>query len=142
MVGILIRNRIGMEIYGTNTRIEQVDSEPSKPGEELEIDFQFECWLTPATIHRDGRDAISRWLKPRLAGRRDLIRSAFAAAGGRRDRSAGANRLAKSSDERQVSMKARLTLKVRAGAQQDGIQRASMERPGNCTSRRPGGWQG
>ncbi len=61
MVGILIRNRIGMEIYGTNTRIEQVDLGAFEQGEELDIDFQFECWLTPqhytvtvATQNRDG----------------------------------------------------------------------------------------
>jgi lipopolysaccharide transport system ATP-binding protein len=61
MVGILIRNRIGMEIYGTNTRIEQVDLGSFEPGEELDIDFQFECWLTPqqytitvATQYPDG----------------------------------------------------------------------------------------
>ena len=61
MVGILIRNRIGMEIYGTNTRIEHRDLGEFEAGEELEIDFGFECWLTPqqytvtvATQHADG----------------------------------------------------------------------------------------
>jgi ABC-type polysaccharide/polyol phosphate transport system ATPase subunit len=61
MVGILIRNRIGMDIYGTNTRIEHVDTGVYEAGEELEIDFTFECWLTPqqytvtvATQHQDG----------------------------------------------------------------------------------------
>jgi ABC-type polysaccharide/polyol phosphate transport system ATPase subunit len=61
MVGILIRNRIGMEIYGTNTRIEQVDLGAFEPGEELDIDFRFDCWLTPqhytvtvATQYSDG----------------------------------------------------------------------------------------
>lgn len=61
MVGILIRNRIGMDVYGTNTRIEQIDLGRFDPGEELEIDFSFECWLTPhqytvtvATQHLDG----------------------------------------------------------------------------------------
>jgi lipopolysaccharide transport system ATP-binding protein len=61
MVGILIRNRIGMEIYGTNTKIEQVDLGSFEPGEELDIDFQFACWLTPqhytvtvATQYSDG----------------------------------------------------------------------------------------
>jgi lipopolysaccharide transport system ATP-binding protein len=61
MVGILIRNRIGMEIYGTNTGIEQVELGDFEPGEELDIDFQFECWLTPqhytvtvATQYADG----------------------------------------------------------------------------------------
>ena len=61
MVGILIRNRIGMEIYGTNTKIEQIDLGRFDPGEELEIDFSFDCWLTPhqytvtvATQYLDG----------------------------------------------------------------------------------------
>ena len=61
MVGILIRNRIGMEIYGTNTRIEQIDLGAFEAGEELDIQFQFECWLTPqhytvtvATQYPDG----------------------------------------------------------------------------------------
>lgn len=61
MVGILIRNRIGMDIYGTNTQIEQVDLGAFEPGEKLEVDFAFECWLTPhqytitvATQYLDG----------------------------------------------------------------------------------------
>jgi lipopolysaccharide transport system ATP-binding protein len=61
MVGILIRNRIGMDIYGTNTAIEHVDLGAFERGEELEIDFRFECWLTPqqytvtvATQYGDG----------------------------------------------------------------------------------------
>jgi lipopolysaccharide transport system ATP-binding protein len=49
MVGILIRNRIGMDIYGTNTKIEQIELGKFEPGEDLEIDFTFECWLTPHT---------------------------------------------------------------------------------------------
>ena len=47
MVGILIRTRIGMDVYGTNTRIEQVELGDFEAGEELEVDFRFECWLTP-----------------------------------------------------------------------------------------------
>src|SRR6185437_186115 len=34
MVGILIRNRIGIDVYGTNTRIEQVESGIFEAGEE------------------------------------------------------------------------------------------------------------
>ena len=49
MVGILIRTRIGLEVYGTNTRIEQVRLGDFRPGDELEVDFQMECWLTPQT---------------------------------------------------------------------------------------------
>jgi len=61
MVGILIRNRIGMDIYGTNTRIEQIDLGKFSRNEELEVNFTFECWLTPhqytitvATQYLDG----------------------------------------------------------------------------------------
>ena len=61
MVGILIRNRIGMEIYGTNTTIEHIELGAFEAGEELEIEFRFDCWLTPqqytvtvATQYKDG----------------------------------------------------------------------------------------
>ena len=47
MVGILIRNRIGMDVYGTNTRIEKEYLGSYQPGDELEVDFHFACWLTP-----------------------------------------------------------------------------------------------
>ena len=47
MVGILIRNRIGMDVYGTNTLIERKHLGSYQPGDELEVDFQFDCWLTP-----------------------------------------------------------------------------------------------
>lgn len=60
-VGILIRTRIGMDVYGTNTRIEQMDLGSFEPGDKLEVQFHFECWLTPqqytltvATQHSDG----------------------------------------------------------------------------------------
>src|SRR5579862_2417815 len=46
MVGILIRTRIGMDVYGTNTRIEQVALGDFRAGDELEVDFHMECWLT------------------------------------------------------------------------------------------------
>jgi lipopolysaccharide transport system ATP-binding protein len=49
MVGILIRNRIGMDIYGTNTKIEQLHLGRFAPGQQNEVDFSFECWLTPHT---------------------------------------------------------------------------------------------
>jgi lipopolysaccharide transport system ATP-binding protein len=47
MVGILVRTRIGMDVYGTNTRIERVALGDFNAGDELEVDFRFECWLTP-----------------------------------------------------------------------------------------------
>jgi lipopolysaccharide transport system ATP-binding protein len=61
MVGILVRTRIGMDVYGTNTRIEQMPLGDFAAGDELEVDFQLECWLTPqsytltvATQNADG----------------------------------------------------------------------------------------
>jgi len=49
MVGILIRTRIGMDVYGTNTVIEHAPLGDFEPGDELEVDFGIECWLTPQT---------------------------------------------------------------------------------------------
>ncbi|MBI1786040.1 MAG: ABC transporter ATP-binding protein [Acidobacteria bacterium] len=61
MVGILIRTRIGMDVYGTNTRIERIDLGSFAPGDLLEVEFHFDCWLAPreytltvATQHADG----------------------------------------------------------------------------------------
>jgi hypothetical protein len=47
MVGILIRNRIGIDVYGTNLRIEHKHLGSYQPGGELEADFHFACWLSP-----------------------------------------------------------------------------------------------
>ena len=46
-VGILVRNRIGIDIYGTNTRIEGLDLGTFDKSDLLEINFRFDCWLTP-----------------------------------------------------------------------------------------------
>jgi ABC-type polysaccharide/polyol phosphate transport system ATPase subunit len=72
MVGILIRTRIGMDVYGTNTRIEQVDLGNFAPGDELTLDFQFDCWLTPQqytlTVATQNADGSSHdWLDDAVA---------------------------------------------------------------------------
>jgi lipopolysaccharide transport system ATP-binding protein len=61
VVGILIRNRIGMDVFGTNTRIEGIPLGDFEPGATLEIEFEVECLLsrqeytiTVATQHPDG----------------------------------------------------------------------------------------
>jgi lipopolysaccharide transport system ATP-binding protein len=46
VVGILIRNRIGMDIFGTNTRLERVQLGDFEPGEEIEIEFELDCMLS------------------------------------------------------------------------------------------------
>jgi lipopolysaccharide transport system ATP-binding protein len=47
MAGILIRTRIGMDVYGTNTNIEQICLGAFETGDEVTVEFQFDCWLTP-----------------------------------------------------------------------------------------------
>jgi len=46
VVGILIRNRIGMDIFGTNTRLERVEMGDFEPGDEIEIEFELDCLLS------------------------------------------------------------------------------------------------
>jgi len=46
VVGILIRNRLGIDVFGTNSRIEGVELGPFSEGEVLEAEFVFDCHLT------------------------------------------------------------------------------------------------
>ncbi len=46
VVGVLIRNRLGIDVWGTNTRIEGLDLGPVGAGESFEVDFRFDCLLT------------------------------------------------------------------------------------------------
>jgi lipopolysaccharide transport system ATP-binding protein len=46
VVGILIRNRLGIDVFGTNTRIEQVGSGCMRAGQTFEVEFVFDCLLT------------------------------------------------------------------------------------------------
>lgn len=45
IVGFLIRNRVSISAYGTNTRELQIDLGSLKQGEVLEVIFSFNCWL-------------------------------------------------------------------------------------------------
>jgi ABC-type polysaccharide/polyol phosphate transport system ATPase subunit len=72
MVGILIRTRIGMDVYGTNTRLERVRLGDFQPDDELEVDFAVECWLTPQqytlTVATQNADGTSHdWLDDAVA---------------------------------------------------------------------------
>jgi ABC-type polysaccharide/polyol phosphate transport system ATPase subunit len=72
MVGLLIRNRIGMEVYGTNTRVEQEALGEFEAGDELDLEFRFECWLAPQqytlTVATQNADGSSHdWLDDVLA---------------------------------------------------------------------------
>jgi lipopolysaccharide transport system ATP-binding protein len=72
MVGILIRTRIGMDVYGTNTHLEQLHLGDFQPGDELEVKFRMECWLTPQqytlTVATQNSDGTSHdWLDETVA---------------------------------------------------------------------------
>jgi lipopolysaccharide transport system ATP-binding protein len=61
VVGVLIRNRLGIDVFGTNTRIEGVDFGSVVAGENFEVEFTFDCLLTRqdytltvATQYREG----------------------------------------------------------------------------------------
>ena len=47
VVGIMIRTRGGLNVYGTNTELERLKLGPCAPGEALEISFAFRCELCP-----------------------------------------------------------------------------------------------
>ncbi len=74
IVGVLIRNRLGIDVFGTNTRIEGKDFGEFRAGEQIEVDFRFECLLaqqeytlTAATQHWDG--SSQDWLDDVLSFR-------------------------------------------------------------------------
>jgi lipopolysaccharide transport system ATP-binding protein len=61
VVGILIRNRIGVDVFGTNTRLEEIRLGQFEAGDLLEVEFELDCilsrqeyTLTVATQHWNG----------------------------------------------------------------------------------------
>jgi lipopolysaccharide transport system ATP-binding protein len=47
VIGMLIRNRIGLDVYGTNTELEKVSLGARGAGETVRINFRFRCELCP-----------------------------------------------------------------------------------------------
>ncbi len=45
VVGILIRNRVGVTVYGTNTELEKLRFGPCSAGDSVELSFRFACDL-------------------------------------------------------------------------------------------------
>ena len=67
VAGIMIRTRIGMEVFGTNTELEQTPLDPASGGDTYEVMFQFACWLAPQeytlTVATQSSDGSSHdWL--------------------------------------------------------------------------------
>ncbi|MEN6535105.1 MAG: ABC transporter ATP-binding protein [Bryobacteraceae bacterium] len=61
IVGVLVRNRLGTDVFGTNTRLEKKRLGAFVPGDRLIVEFRFDCLftqgeytLTVATQHWDG----------------------------------------------------------------------------------------
>lgn len=63
VLGIMIRSRIGMEVYGTNTELEAVRLGPVKAGEARTVRFEFVCSLCPNdyTITVASHDPLGIW---------------------------------------------------------------------------------
>jgi lipopolysaccharide transport system ATP-binding protein len=47
VIGIMIRTRIGLNVYGTNTELEKLRLGPREPGDIVEVVFAFRCELCP-----------------------------------------------------------------------------------------------
>ncbi len=47
VIGILIRTRIGLSVYGTNTGLEELRFGPRAAHDEIELTFEFSCDLCP-----------------------------------------------------------------------------------------------
>lgn len=65
--GILLRNRHGIHVYGTNTELQRVDLGDTRRGEIIEVSFAFNCWLASdsysLTVAVHSADGISfDWL--------------------------------------------------------------------------------
>jgi len=61
VVGLLVRNRLGIDVYGTNTKLQGYDFGAIETGQSLEVTFRFDCLfteqeytLTVATQNWDG----------------------------------------------------------------------------------------
>jgi lipopolysaccharide transport system ATP-binding protein len=59
VIGIMIRTRIGLEVYGTNTELEKVTTGTYAAGQHMRIEFGFSCDLCPGeyTITAASHDA-------------------------------------------------------------------------------------
>ena len=71
VAGILIRSRIGVSVYGTNTELERVEIGPRRDEETAEVDFTFPCRLCPqeytlTAASHDPDGAPHDWLEEAL----------------------------------------------------------------------------
>ncbi len=72
VVGILIRTRLGLNVYGTNTELERLKFGPCAAGDTLRLSFTFRCDLCPQhytlTVASHDPDGVWHdWLEEALA---------------------------------------------------------------------------
>jgi ABC-type methionine transport system ATPase subunit len=72
VIGIMIRTRIGLDVYGTNTELEKLNLGPCAAGSQVRIDFRFLCGLCPGeytlTAASHDRDGTAHdWIDEALA---------------------------------------------------------------------------
>jgi len=72
VVGIMLRTRIGFEVYGTNTELEKLKLGPCQAGEILRVVFSFRCDLCPreytlTAASHDPDGALHEWLEDAVA---------------------------------------------------------------------------
>jgi lipopolysaccharide transport system ATP-binding protein len=63
VIGILIRTRIGLNVYGTNTELEGIQLGPLTPGDAVLVRYAFPCDLCPGdyTITAASHDPAGIW---------------------------------------------------------------------------------
>jgi hypothetical protein len=63
VIGIMIRTRIGLNVYGTNTELEGLRAGPVTPGQTLRVAFRFRCELCPGdyTVTAASHDPDGVW---------------------------------------------------------------------------------
>ena len=72
VIGMMIRTRIGFEVYGTNTELEKLKLGPCAAGDTLRVLFRFRCDLCPreytlTAASHDPDGALHEWLDDALA---------------------------------------------------------------------------
>jgi lipopolysaccharide transport system ATP-binding protein len=72
VIGMMIRTRIGLNVYGTNTELERLQLGPRAAGDTIEVTFAFRCELCPEeytlTVASHDPDGVWHdWLEDALA---------------------------------------------------------------------------
>ena len=68
VIGLQIRSRIGVVVYGTNTELEKAEVGPCAAGQDVQVDFRFRCDLCPqeytlTVASHDPDGAAHDWLE-------------------------------------------------------------------------------